>query len=194
LDGVRPRVRRRWLLALAGALSIVITGCSPRHAALKTTYHQISVPSQVTVEVPGTWHKVAHPPPSVGLVLLARGPASRGGCPQPLLLVRQQGQPTGTLAQAVALYNRLEQIRRPGRVITEQRAVRLRGMRAAVLIVARFPAGEDAGSSATGPVVKSFDLLGLTKAGEAVHLFASGCPADLPGDFLKQAVLSLHAG
>jgi hypothetical protein len=41
--------------------------------------------------------------------------------------------------------------------------------------------------------VRTFDILALSTSGEEQHLFAAGCPNDLPSDLLKRAVLSLRA-
>lgn len=150
--------------------------------------------------VPAGWTRDERPPPSVGLALLTRGRSTHEGCPRPLLLVREQApirasaaRADQALGQAVRLYNRFEQIRRPGRRIIEQKKMPVPTTRAAVLIVATYPAGEEAGSSRAGPPVRSFDLLAISKSMRPLHVFASGCADDLPQDFLNKAVLTLRS-
>lgn len=174
-----PSWRRKALLALVASCCVA---CSHSH----TAYRAASAPG-FRASYPSSWARIPHPPPSPGLRLLTQGPVSHPGCPKPLLLVRQEGAPNGTLDQAVLLYNRLEQLRRPARKVSSQRPVRIRGTQAAVLIVGEYPTEPD------GATVKSFDLLGRTNTGGALHLFASGCAADLPDQFLRQAVMSLEA-
>lgn len=149
---------------------------------------------------PSAWVRAEELPPSPGLVLLTRGRSGSQGCPGPFLLLHRQAEFTGTLEQATALYERIEKSRRPGRETLERRQVTVPGAQEALLLISQFPAeqagadGDAPPSPAAGQLVRAFDLLVLTETGLAEHLYASGCPQDLPEDFLERAVLSLRSG
>ncbi len=185
------------LLALLGGC--VLAGCgggSQRPAPatggqLPATSARTTVapaPPDYAVRYPSTWQRRSEIPVSAYLGFLATGGSSSPGCPDPLLLVRRQPGAGADLAQSVAAYNRIEQLRRPARRVLAQRPVTIRGAREATLIEAQFPS---AGSG--GAIVHSYDLLARSTRGVAFHVFASGCTADLPPSFVGRFILSFDA-
>lgn len=178
-----------WLLQRSPDVATT-SGVGPTAAA----YVDTSI-GGVDVSRPRTWTQQTALPDSPGLVALARGPTAAPGCPLPVLLLRTEGSTTASLAQAVDLYQRFEQARRPGRELVEERRIEVEGGAEAVLLVADVPAGEMGVDVAAGSdgTMTTYDLLVLGDDGRAHHLFASGCRADLPEDFLEEAVLSFAA-
>jgi hypothetical protein len=173
--------RRRTFWGVGVLLIIAVGGCG---SSARTT----APTSDYSVRYPSSWQRQTRLPRSAYLSFLAVGHSSAPGCPRPILLVRRQPRPGGTLAQAAALYNRFEQIRRPKRRVIAQPPVSVAGAKQAVLIKGEYPSQRTG-----GPTVRSFDLLALSDRNVAFHLFGSGCAADLPSKFLKKYVLSFNA-
>ncbi len=138
------------------------------------------------VSVPTSWTPPTVLPKTVGLVLMYRGTTFTAGCNRPLLLLRQQRSAprTYSLADSVRAYNQFQQQRYPSRHVLDQRPVALPNERRATLLVAEYRRGSR--------TVRTFDVLALTTSGLQQHLYASGCPGDLPSDFLAKIILSLH--
>jgi hypothetical protein len=180
------------LLLLAGCL---LAGCGGSHRQTTATAQPkpgrtriAPAPPDYSVRYPAAWRPQPEIPLSAYLGFLATGPTSSPACPDPLLLVRRQSAAGAALAQAVAAYNRVEELRRSGRRVLSQRPVAIRGAREAVLIEAEFPR-----TGSSGAMVRSYDLLALSTHGVAFHVFASGCTADLPPAFVQRFILSFDA-
>ncbi len=195
-SGVRPLVLLSAAAVLVGAG--VVTVLAQAEAEPSGGWSSAEL-EQTVVRHPKDWQREQDLPSSPGLVLVVRGSTSLPSCPDPLLLLRRQVRSTGSLNDAVELYNRFELSRRPGRVVLDQRDVDLPGAERAVLIVAEFPvpaqqpgAAAPQGAAQDSQRVRTFDLLLLTETGRAEHLYAAGCPADLPERFLEEAVLSMR--
>jgi hypothetical protein len=192
-----------WLvtLALVGLLAtLALAGCgrgsgaSPASTASNrqpvstaADRQPATPPPDYRLTYPAAWRAQPEVPKSAFLNFLAVGRASSPECPDPLMLVRRQTAPRGTLAQALAAYERIEQLRRPKRRVRVRRSVALAGAKEAVLIEAEYP---QTGVSAT---VHSFDLLALSIRAVAFHVFVSGCAADLPAAFQQRYLLSFDA-
>jgi hypothetical protein len=188
-------------VAVAGLLvALALAGCggsssvspastaSDRQPASTAAYRQPAIPPpDYRLTYPAAWRSQPEVPKSAFLNFLAVGRASSAECPDPLMLVRRQTAPRGTLAQALAAYERIEQLRRPRRRVRARRSVAIAGAKAAVLIEAEYP---QPGVSAT---VHTFDLLALSIRAVAFHVFASGCAADLPAAFQQRYLLNFDA-
>ena len=180
--------RRAVTACVAAALLTACGGSSTSHAVSSSATSAAQGPPDYSVTYPSTWSPQQQLPHSAFLSFLAVGRSSQQGCPNPLLLVRRQVAPGGSLAAAVTYYNRVEQLRRPQRRVIAQRVVAVAGAKQAVLIVARFPA-----TRVSAKMVTSYDLIVLSTRGVALHVFASGCAADLPPRFLTRYILSFNA-
>ena len=187
---------RRTVAAAAGLLAAVVLetcgGASNgtlRSAVPSTANTQAAIaPPDYRVTYPVTWRPRGEVPKSAYLNFLAVGRASNPECPAPLMLVRRQEGPRGSLQQALPAYERIEQLRRPNRRVRAERPVTIAGASEAILIEAEFPRNGPGGAT-----VQSFDLLALSTRGVAFHVFASGCGADLPAGFLTRYILSFDA-
>lgn len=188
MSSLARTIHRLLGVALAVAVIAMIVGCGGSRPSAPVDRSSTAQPSDYQITYPSTWTPPPQLPHSQFLNFLAVGHSSVAGCPSPLLLVRRQVAPAGSLSQAVALYNRVEQLRRPQRRVVAQQSVPISGAREAVLIEARFPA-----TGSPGRIVTSYDLLALSTRGVAFHVFASGCAADLPRSFLKRYILSFDA-
>jgi hypothetical protein len=188
---LRGRPRHATALALAG-VCVCLSACGggSRQRAETSTPNSTPPPPPVDYRVlyPANWSPARLLPHSTYLNFLATGSSSRPLCPGPLLLVRRQAAPDGTLGQAVAFYNRVEQLRRPARRVLLERSVGISGASQALLIEATYPR-----TGVRGPQVHSYDLLLVSVRGVAFHVFASGCASDLPAHFVARYLLTFNA-
>jgi hypothetical protein len=201
MKGLREGGRKPFAAGAAGLLvTLALAGCgggssvspasttSDRQPASTGSDRQPAIPPpDYRLTYPAAWRSQPEVPKSAFLNFLAVGRASSPECPDPLMLVRRQTAPRGTLAQALAAYERIEQLRRPERRVRARRPVAIAGAKEAVLIEAEYP---QTGASAT---VRSMDLLALSIRAVAFHVFASGCAADLPAAFQQRYLLSFDA-
>ena len=178
------------LALLAGCLLASCGGSHPQ-AMAQAGHGRTRIapaPPDYSVRYPAAWRPHHEIPLSAYLGFLATGRPSSPECPNPLLLVRRQPAAGNALAPAVAAYNRVEELRRPGRRVLTQHPIAIHGAREAILIEAEYPR-----TGSSGAIVRSYDLLALSVRGVALHVFAAGCAADMPAAFARRFIESFDA-